>query len=92
MKKIILKGYILVPKKDLDKIKLELLNHIELTKKEKGYLVFEVSQDKNELNKFNVYEEFINEEAFEIHQKRVIESKWGEITKDCKRYYEVREG
>lgn len=78
MGKIILRGYIIVPSDSLVAVKSGLLIHDELTKKELGCIKFEVSQDKNNHNKFNVYEEFIDEEAFNNHQLRVANSKWGE--------------
>ena len=79
--KVVLKGYIIVPDSDLAVVKTELPVHIELTRKEDGCLVFEVTQDEIENNKFHVYEEFISEAAFTNHQQRVRSSKWGSITK-----------
>jgi quinol monooxygenase YgiN len=87
--KIVLKGYIIVPDSDLAVVKAELPVHIELTRKEEGCLVFEVIQDEVENNKFHVYEEFVNEAAFTNHQQRVRSSKWGAITKNIERYYEI---
>ena len=88
MNKIVLKGYIVVPD-DLVAVDQELPRHIELTKKEAGCLIFEVKQDDIEKNKFHVYEEFVNEEAFSNHQHRVRNSDWGSITKNIERFYEV---
>ena len=79
LSKITLEGYILVPDSALAIVKTELLNHIELTRKEEGCLVFEVSQDSENIHRFNVYEEFQNERSFEAHQQRVSHSKWGEV-------------
>ncbi len=87
---IILKGYIDVVDEDLKTIKLELANHIKLTREEKGCLVFNVEQDEENNNRFNVYEEFLNYEAFEEHQKRVKRSCWGTVTKYAQRNYKVK--
>jgi quinol monooxygenase YgiN len=89
VKKIILEGYILVPPVDLEVVSSELPVHIELTKKEEGCLVFEVSQDQGNLLKFHVYEEFTSQAAFEDHQARVKASRWGAITKNVERNYEI---
>lgn len=91
MPKIILKGHIIVPNEDLEAVKTALLTHIKLTKNESGNLVFKVTQDDSNLNKFHVYEEFINQAAFEFHQKRVKQSKWGKVTSNVERHYEIFE-
>jgi quinol monooxygenase YgiN len=62
---------------------------IRLTSQEDGCLVFEVSQDEENLNKFNVYEEFIDRDSFSAHQKRVHESNWGAITVNVERHYQI---
>lgn len=92
MPKIILKGYIIVPNEDLITVKTALLTHIKLTQCEPGNLVFKVDQDKSNLNKFHVYEAFINQAAFEFHQKRIKQSDWGNVTKNVDRHYQVLEG
>jgi hypothetical protein len=48
-----------------------------------------VTQDKNEQNKLNVYEEFESQLAFELHQNREANSKWGTITQHCQRHYTI---
>ena len=58
MAKVILKGHIIVPDSDISAVKMELINHIELTRQEIGCFVFKVSQNTENLNRFNVYEEF----------------------------------
>lgn len=89
MSKVILKGYILVSDSDLPAVEVELPNHVELTRNETGCLIFEVSQDREKRNRFNVYEEFSNREAFESHQQRTRNSKWGEITANVERHYKI---
>jgi len=90
MSKIILKGYILVPEIDLLAVKNELPSHIDHTRNEAGCLVFEVSQDQENTMRFNVYEEFSNKKAFSAHQERVSKSKWGEVTANVERHYEIK--
>ena len=89
MLKIKLAGYILVPSDDLELVKAELINHITLTRQEEGCIVFEVSQDIENLNKFFVYEEFTSQRTFELHQARVKNSKWGDLSKNAERHYEI---
>jgi (4S)-4-hydroxy-5-phosphonooxypentane-2,3-dione isomerase len=78
-----------VPDTDLENIKSELPKHIDLTRKEEGCVVFEVIQDTDNPNKFSVYEEFINDKAFEFHQQRVRNSTWSSVTGNVKRNYEI---
>jgi len=88
--KIILEGYITVPNADLEIIRDELPIHTHLTRQESGCILFEVSQDTNDNSRFNVHEEFINQEAFDIHQKRVKDSNWGKITTNVQRHYQIK--
>lgn len=90
MKKVVLEGYIEVSDTDLEAVKKELPNHVELTRKEKGCLVFKVEQDNENQNRFNVYEEFDTQEAFTRHQKRIKSSQWGLIAKNAKRNYQIK--
>lgn len=88
---ITLEGYIIVPATCLNSIKEELPNHIRLTREEEGCHVFQVSQDSDNVNRFNVYEEFSSKSAFELHQRRVKDSRWGQISRDVERHYKVTE-
>lgn len=87
MSKVILSGYILVEQSELTTIKEVLSTHIELTKNEPGCIVFEVSQDSEQMNRFNVYEEFTDDTSFKAHQSRAANSKWGEVTVNVERHY-----
>ena len=89
MSKVVLKGHIIVQDSDLVAVKKELITHKELTCQEDGCLVFEVTQDEENLNKFNVYEEFIDQDSFAAHQTRVRESNWGTITINVERHYQI---
>ena len=87
--KVILQGFIVVPDSDLEVVKRELVTHKSLTLKEAGCLNFTVTPDESNHNKFSVYEEFINQTAFDIHQARVKSSKWGDVTKNVERHYQI---
>lgn len=89
MSKVILKGHIIVPTPDITAVKEELATHIELTRQESGCLVFEVSQDTHNINRFDVYEEFVDQNSFSNHQDRVRESKWGTVTVNVERHYQI---
>ena len=91
LRKIILEGYIIVPDADLEIIKNELKTHINLTREEVGCIKFIVEQDQNDKNRFNVYEEFLDQNAFNSHQNRVKNSYWGKVTKNVKRDYKIFE-
>ena len=92
MAKIILQGFIVVPDPDLTVVKNALLTHIKLTLAEAGCLIFKVTADENHPNKFSVYEEFINQAAFDHHQARVKTSTWGDVTKNVTRHYQISTG
>ena len=89
MSKVFLKGFIMVPQAELAVVMDELSNHIRLTREETGCLVFEVAQSKSDPCRFDVYEEFINQAAFESHQRRVKSSRWGKVTVNVDRRYTV---
>lgn len=91
MSKIILEGYIVVPDDDLEAVSAELSTHTALTLEEEGCLLFQVTQKPGATNVFNVYEEFVDRTAFELHQQRVRQSEWGAITTNVERHYTVRE-
>jgi len=89
LSKIILIGHIVVSDIDLVAVKEALTSHIELTRQELGCLVFDVSQDETNKNQFNVYEEFIDRNAFEAHQQRVANSDWALVSKNVERHYRI---
>jgi quinol monooxygenase YgiN len=90
--KVILQGFIVVPDSDLDIVKSELIIHKMLTLKEAGCLTFTVTADAADPYKFSVYEEFVNQIAFDNHQARVKFSNWGEVTKNVERHYKISSG
>ncbi|MEV3831980.1 putative quinol monooxygenase [Aeromonas allosaccharophila] len=89
MSRVILKGFIIVSSNDLAAVKDELDNHIQLTRAETGCLIFKVTQDPLNPCLFDVYEEFVEQAAFQAHQARVKSSRWGEITVNVERNYTV---
>ncbi len=88
--KIILQGFIVVPDSDLELVSRELVTHKSLTLKEVGCLTFSVTPDESNRNQFNVYEEFVDQTAFDNHQARVKSSQWGKVTKNVQRHYQIR--
>jgi len=89
MSKVILEGHIIVPDADLTSVQEELENHIKLTREENGCLIFDVTQDSDQKNRFNVYEEFTNRDSFANHQDRAGKSKWASVTKNVERHYQI---
>lgn len=88
---MVLKGFVIVPSEDLDVVRKELPIHIENTRQEKGCLIFSVIQDQEDKNRFNVHEEFHDEESFLYHQDRVKNSHWGKVSANIKRHYRVKQ-
>lgn len=90
MPKIILQGFIIIPKEDCDLILAKLQNHINLTLAEEGCIKFEIKPDvaSDANGKYCVYEEFINMGTFKYHQETVKNSAWGQISKNVERHYE----
>ncbi|MBU3006160.1 putative quinol monooxygenase [Paraglaciecola arctica] len=91
MTKIVLTGHINVAAGQIDLIKSALPKHIALTLQEPGCLAFRVTQREHQPSIFEVYEEFVDKQAFEAHQKRVSSSSWGVISKDVERHYVVKD-
>jgi quinol monooxygenase YgiN len=89
LSKVILQGHIIVPDTDLPVVKKELVIHQRLTREEAGCLQFDVFQDSDNANKFNVYEEFVDQQAFNNHQLRVKSSSWGVVTVNVERHYQI---
>jgi len=86
---VILRGFIEVPADDLVRVEAELAEHIRLTQGEPGCLTFEVVQASSNPCRFEVYEAFSDRAAFEHHQARVKRSKWGEVTENVARHYQI---
>ena len=91
MTKIYLNGYMDVPEDALDDVNLALKEHVRLTKLEEGCEKFEVKLSDTKTGRFEVSEIFSSKENFAVHQERVKNSNWGEITKNYSRHYKVEE-
>jgi quinol monooxygenase YgiN len=92
MTKVTLKGHILVPDKDLESVRRALPRHIKNTLAETGCLSFEIIPDKENVNRFFVFEEFKDMESFKAHQNRVATSEWGAVSVGVERHYEITGG
>lgn len=88
----VLKGHIKVPENDLPAVLAELPAHISLTRCEAGCLEFEVKQRAQDPMVFDVFERFESKQAFDLHQARVRASRWGAVTGNVSRHYEISEG
>ena len=87
--KVVLKGFIIVPDSDLPSVLEELPNHMTMTRREPGCLMFEVLRDSNSEHRFNVYEEFDSQASFDSHQDRAKRSKWGAVSSNVERHYTI---
>jgi quinol monooxygenase YgiN len=90
VEKVILEGYIIVADSDIEAVTAALITHIKLTRAEKGCLIFDVQQAEDNVNKFDVYEEFVDEQAFIGHQQRVKTSLWAKVTVNVSRHYNIQ--
>ncbi|MFK7912808.1 MAG: putative quinol monooxygenase [Pseudomonadales bacterium] len=90
MTKIILEGHIEVPEGELEAVLAELPNHVALTLGEPGCIEFQVNERPNEPGVFDVYERFESQSAFDAHQLRVRDSRWGAVTANVSRHYQIR--
>ncbi|MEJ2741180.1 MAG: antibiotic biosynthesis monooxygenase [Gammaproteobacteria bacterium] len=88
---VTLRGYIVVPDQDLAAVIAALPKHIENTNAESGCVQFQVSPDKENRNRFNVFEKFKDKKAFEYHQQRTAGSHWAVASARAKRHYEITE-
>ncbi len=88
-RKITVSGYIIVPFADLAAVRECLPEHLVTTRAEAGCLTFNVVENVEKEGRFEVYEAFIDQAAFEYHQSRARESKWGLVTKNIERHYTV---
>lgn len=89
LSKVILQGFIVVADSDIQVVNDALVIHKMLTLEETGCLIFTVIQDAENAQKFHVYEEFVDQAAFDKHQSRANASNWGEVTKHVERNYQI---
>ena len=77
-----LTGTIIIPRAEYSRAEKALQEHIMATRVEAGNIVFEVTQDEGNPEVFHVFEQFLDMESFEIHQKLGAEREWGKVSKD----------
>ncbi len=88
--RVILKGFIEVPRADRDRVIAQLDQHIRLTRAEPGCLKFEINAWENNPFCFDVEEEFVDSQAYWFHQQRLKGSTWATATGNVKRDYTVK--
>ena len=71
---------------DVEVVRQYLPRHIELTLAEPGCVSFTVVPTSDE-RVWQVDERFVDEAAFEVHQRRVAASEWGHATAGIERDY-----
>lgn len=86
-----LTGHIDVPPGRREAVAAALPEHIRLTRAEPGCLQFDVQPDPQVPGRWLVEELFDSREAFEAHQTRARQSRWGEISAGLAREYDVVE-
>ena len=86
-----LTGHIVVSQNDVPMIEAEMKHHIANTQAEPGCLVFRIEKIHNQPGHYSVYEIFNDQAAFDHHQQRVKESKWGRITQNVERHYVIED-
>ncbi len=91
MGKLILSGHFDVQLNELEQIRDALALHIELTRQEPGCIIFEVDEDLSHPGRFTVYEAFVDQEAFDLHQERSKASEWGTISENFERHFTMSE-
>ena len=86
------RGHIQVPVDDLDALLREMSEHIRLTRAEPGCLAFEIRRSGDDDCRFDVYEVFESQDAFDQHQIRTRHSRWAAVTVNVARHYDITTG
>ncbi|SDO96579.1 Quinol monooxygenase YgiN [Microbacterium sp. ru370.1] len=73
---------------ELDRVLTHLPAHVALTRAEPGCVSFDVDPTGDPLV-WRVEERFVDEAAFDAHQRRVAASTWGAETAGIERRYEI---
>ena len=74
---------------DVELVERLLPEHIRLSREEPGCISFVVTRSATDPLVYEVEEEFVSHEAFEIHQKRTKASVWGTETSHLRRSYGI---
>ena len=88
--RVMLTGYMDGPSERLNAVKDALIEHINLTRAEKGCILFEVREDDAHPGRFLVSEVFENQKAFDAHQNRTRNSDWFNVTEGLPRNYSIK--
>lgn len=91
MGKVTISGFLQVPEAELETVAAALPIHRDLSRAEAGCLVFEVNQDEADSCRFNLYEQYISQEAFDFHKSRSASSDWAAISRNVERVLEITE-
>ena len=81
-------GFISIPEADLEAVTQALSEHIRLTLAEPGCLTFSVTPSSIDPRRYEVYEEFVDQQAFGDHQQRALASEWAVVSKNVSRFYQ----
>jgi len=86
---VCLTGYIDVPEERAEAVQVALPTHIALTRAEEGCLSFEVVPCPQVPHRFLVSEVFVDQLAFDAHQRRTKDSRWAKVTEGIPREYSI---
>lgn len=89
MGKIILTGYVLIPEGELEILREAIKQHIKLTLAEPGCLEFSLIQSAENPLKYSLYEEFVDQAAFDFHQIRTKNSMWTKLSQNVERHFSI---
>ena len=86
---ITLQGMMDVPPDRWQAVLDALPDHVALTLAEPGCQRFEVTPDPQQPHRLQVREGFSDRAAYQAHQKRSRASRWGKLTRDFPRSYQI---
>lgn len=84
-----LNGILIVPDSEIALVEKYLPDHIALSRAEDGCISFNVKPDPKNPNHYIVKEEFVDQAAFDFHQKRGKDSAWGRATSHLERQFNI---
>lgn len=88
--RVTLNGHLDVPADRWDAVREALPEHIALTRKEPGCIMFDVAPCREVEMRLLVEEIFESQSAFDAHQTRTKASPWAEITAGIPREYSIQ--
>lgn len=89
--RILVRGFITMPRDQIATVMRHLDEHVRLTRAEAGCLKFNANQDGAHPERINVDEAFVDRAAFEAHQARTGKSVWADVTKGMLRTFDITE-